>query len=331
VNVELLIHAIVRQTTILIAQLATSHGIRAPLPHIADQVFADLVAELDRQGVSRKVSADMFGMGLRTYRRKVQRLRESSTMRGRSLWESVFAFIKEKGLTDRRQIVEHFTDDDEEQIKAVLYDLCESRLVMSSGTGARSIYRATTAEETLGPARSTAEVIDDDLLIALMYREAPLTLKQLAAMVQEEPASVEARVTRLVSDGRVQLVDDGGDARYSAQALVIPLGAEGGWEGAVFDHYKALVATVLSRLRNNQPTTPQDPIGGSTYTIEVWQGHPLEEEVLGTLGRARAAFSEMRNRVVQASETEVRPKLRKRVTIYVGQGVVEDEEDDHGN
>src|SRR5215831_19107728 len=76
-NVELLIHAIVRQTTILIAQLATSHGLRAPLPHIADQVFADLVKELDRQGVSRQVGADMFGMGLRTYRRKVQRLRES--------------------------------------------------------------------------------------------------------------------------------------------------------------------------------------------------------------------------------------------------------------
>jgi hypothetical protein len=37
-TIELLIHAIVRQTTILIAQLATSMGVRAPLAQIANQV-----------------------------------------------------------------------------------------------------------------------------------------------------------------------------------------------------------------------------------------------------------------------------------------------------
>ena len=38
-NVNLLIDALVRQTTVLIAQLATIAGIRAPLAHVADQVF----------------------------------------------------------------------------------------------------------------------------------------------------------------------------------------------------------------------------------------------------------------------------------------------------
>src|SRR5215510_1318745 len=107
---KLLIQAIVRQTTVLIAQLATSRGIRAPLAQIADQVFADLVGELDRQGVSRKVSADMFGMGMRTYRRKVQRLRESSTMRGRSLWETVLEYVRDHGVVSRSQIFNHFTN-----------------------------------------------------------------------------------------------------------------------------------------------------------------------------------------------------------------------------
>ncbi len=64
VNAQVLIDAVVRQTTILIAQLATSGGARAPLAHVASQVFLDLADELDAQGVSRKVSADMFGMGL---------------------------------------------------------------------------------------------------------------------------------------------------------------------------------------------------------------------------------------------------------------------------
>ena len=60
-----LIDAIVQQTTLLIAQLATSAGIRAPLAHIADQVFLDLANEIEQQGVSRKVVADMFGLALR--------------------------------------------------------------------------------------------------------------------------------------------------------------------------------------------------------------------------------------------------------------------------
>ena len=73
----------------LIAQLATAGGFRAPLAHIADQVFRDLARSLQEQGGSRRVSADMFGMALRAYVRKVQRLGESTTFRGRSLWESM--------------------------------------------------------------------------------------------------------------------------------------------------------------------------------------------------------------------------------------------------
>ncbi len=64
-NAQVLIDSIVRQVTVLIAQLATSGGIRAPLSHVANQVFLDLARELEEQGVSRKVSADMFGMALR--------------------------------------------------------------------------------------------------------------------------------------------------------------------------------------------------------------------------------------------------------------------------
>ena len=55
-----------------------------PLAHVANQVFLDLTQELHAQGVSRRVSADMFGLALRAYLRKIQRLRESTTDRGRS-------------------------------------------------------------------------------------------------------------------------------------------------------------------------------------------------------------------------------------------------------
>ena len=81
-NVNVLIDSIVRQVTVLIAQLATSGGVRAPLAHVANQVFLDLANELESQGVSRKVSADMFGMALRAYIRKVRRLSESESYQG---------------------------------------------------------------------------------------------------------------------------------------------------------------------------------------------------------------------------------------------------------
>lgn len=93
-DVNLLIDAIVRETTILIAQLATAAGTRATLAHTANQVFTDLVNELKEQGLGNKVIADMFGLGLRTYHKKVARLAESSTERGRSLWEALFGRIK---------------------------------------------------------------------------------------------------------------------------------------------------------------------------------------------------------------------------------------------
>src|SRR5262245_25227172 len=131
-NVPLLIGAIVRQTTILIAELATTGGVRAPLAQVADQVFADLVRELERQGVSRKVSADMFGMTLRSYQRRIQRLGESYTERGRSLWEAVLGYLQNSGAVTRGQVLARFHRDDEAQLRGVLHDLTESGLVFSS-------------------------------------------------------------------------------------------------------------------------------------------------------------------------------------------------------
>src|SRR5215831_11231026 len=128
-NTELLIDAVVRQTTVLIAHLATARGARTPLADIAGQVFADLARELHRQGVSRKVAADMFGMALRTYRRRVQRLAESQTLIGRSLWEAVYEYVGQRPVTTRADVLHHFCRDDEGTVRGVLEDLVESGLV----------------------------------------------------------------------------------------------------------------------------------------------------------------------------------------------------------
>jgi len=69
---------------VLVAQLSTSSGVRAPLSQIANQVFLDLASELERQQASQKVIADMFGMALRSYQQKMQRIFESTTEPGKA-------------------------------------------------------------------------------------------------------------------------------------------------------------------------------------------------------------------------------------------------------
>ncbi len=323
-TIELLIQAIVRQTTILIAQLATSRGARAPLAQVADQVFIDLVRELERQGVSRKVSADMFGLGLRTYRRKIQRMSESATDRGRSLWEVVLEYVRKHGLVTRLELLNHLASDDEAQIRAVLRDLCESQLLFSSGVGTSTSYRAASEEELASLKRKQGVEGADELLLALMFREAPLTASEVAQKAQSDVAEVETALARLLAAGRIERTtpDDAAEPCYQARQLVIPLGAPVGWEAAVFDHFKALVTTVLARLSEDRAASLEDQIGGSTYTIDVWEGHPLADEVKGTLGRMRASLSELRARVLEHNAERDLPDHHTRAVIYVGQSLI---------
>lgn len=316
-TIELLIHAIVRQTTILIGQLATSGGARAPLAQVATQVFLDLVRELERQGVSRKVSADMFGMGLRTYQRKIQRLAESSTDRGRSLWIAVFDYIQSRGAVVRADVLVHFANDDETLVRSVLYDLCESGLVFSTGTGAALQYHVTPEEELLRLRQARRQEGLDELVWALIYREGPLTHAALLAQHADQ-SELDAALLRLVAEERVVLSPS--DGTYRASTLVVPLGSASGWEAAVFDHFKALVNTVTGRLRAGRAAPHlRDRVGGSTYSVEVWPGHPLEEEAYGTLARLRGELGDLRRRIEEHNASAPPPNDVTSVTIYVGQ------------
>jgi hypothetical protein len=327
-TIELLIHAMVRQTMVLIAQLATSGGGRAPLAQVANQVFVDLVRELERQGVSRKVSADMFGLGLRTYRRKIQRLSESATERGRSLWEVVLEFIRQHHGVTRNDILLRFVRDDEAQVRAVLRDLTESQLVIAQGSAAQTVYRSAEDEELAELGRTSSGVGLSDLLLALMFREGPLTLAEIAARAQVEPQVLEEPLRDLVVSGSVtQATDDDGEVRFRAPSLVIPIGAPAGWEAALFDHFKAMVTTAMVRLNESTPSQESSESGGSTYTIDVWPGHPLENEVYGSLGEIRARLSDLRSRVVEFNKAHERPAAYSRVVTYAGQHVIREESD----
>jgi len=331
VTIELLIQSLVRQTTVLIAQLATSGGSRAPLAQVASQVFLDLVRELERQGVSRKVSADMFGLGLRTYQRKIQRLTASVTEGGQTLWVAVLEFVERSGPVARAALLAHFARDDDTLVRGVLHDLCESGLIAAEGAGAGVTYRVVSEEELTRLRQTQRDRGLDELLWALIYRHGPLDAAELAAQFPDA-AGLEAALARLVESGRVERSKETGS--YHAGTLVVPLGAEVGWEAAVYDHYNALVSTITGRLREQRSAaSAADSTGGSTYTLEVWPGHPLADEVRGTLRSLREQLGELRGRVELYNADHTRPEDFEKVLLYVGQCVIPqgaDRDSDHG-
>lgn len=318
-NAALLIDSIVRQTTVLVAQLATSGGLRAPLAHVANQVFLDLTQELETQGVSRKVGADMFGMALRAYRKKIQRLSESSTQRGRSLWEVVLEYLEQHELRTRHEVLLRFRNDDEAQVRGVLHDLVESGLVFCAGSHSATVYRCTTAEERRAVQSAGAGL--EELLWVIIYREGRRTVGELAQTCGRRESDLLPALARLHAQERLELLEDG---RYRARSFSVPLGAQAGWEAAVLDHFHALVKTLCVRLqRLPQRSSATDVVGGSTYSFKIWPGHPQHAEVLGLLHEVRERLSALRTSVESHNHSTKAPRDSLAVTVYAGQCVIE--------
>jgi hypothetical protein len=328
VNVQLLIDAIVRQTTVLIAQLATRGGVRAPLAHLANQVFLELARELEAQGVSRKVSADMFGLALRSYQRKLRRLEESCTFRGRSLWEAVYASVPAERAVSQAELLDKFRADDATLVRGVLNDLAESGLVFKTGQGPVTRYRLAEAETTATP-EAAPETGLDELVWALVFREGPISQNALAEAFPGVGKRLEPVLTRLESAGRVTrlVAEHEASPHFAAASFVVPAGAPQGWEASVYDHFHSVVKTICTKLEQGAVSHLRDRVGGSTYTFEVWPGHPYEAEVMATLEEFRARNSALRTKVRAHNEGQALPATYQRVVIYAGQCVTETSEE----
>lgn len=328
----LLIDAIVRQTTVLIATLATTSGQRAQLAHVANSVFADLVFELRAQGVGNKVIADMFGMALRTYHRRVARMSASRTEQGRSLWEAVLRHIQERRSLPKSALFEHFYLDDEAVLRSVVNDLVDAGLVQRTGRDGATTFEAAEvtreAEDGIAPRRRLAAMA----LVAL-HRGGPLDLGGLAEVVPADASELRAAVEQLAQDGSITVRKRGGRTLYGCDRCVIPFGDGAGWEAAVLDHYRAMVSALVAKLRDGRHQAAlADQTGGSTFVFDLHRGHPLEQEVLGYLQRMREEGLRLRSALDRHAAENAAPAgvSPLRVIAYVGQGVVETELGEEG-
>jgi hypothetical protein len=92
----------------------------------------------------------------------------------------------------------------------------------------------------------------------------------------------------------------------------------------VFDHYQALVTALCTKLRLGRARAiPGEWVGGCTYSVEVWDDHPLHDEALGLLQRTRDHATALRERIETYNLTHPAPQQgTKRLIFYAGQTVL---------
>ncbi|HEY5960994.1 MAG TPA: hypothetical protein VIV60_30770 [Polyangiaceae bacterium] len=332
-NERLLIDAIVRQTVILIAQLSTVNGVRSPLSHVADQVFLGLVRELESQGVGKKVIADMFGLALRSYQQKVQRLGESATERGVTLWSAIHGYLADVSSCSRAEVLDHFQHDEPQNVRSILNDLVETGLVMRSGRGAEARYRVATAEELEELGASTNADAKETLAALVwlqVYHASPIRKDELQRLVPLPVQTLDAALERLSADKRIRVVTKPDGQYCLTDQCLIPLGHAAGWEAAVVDHHRAVLGALAAKVGQGQHVShAADEVGGTTLSFDLWPGHPREAEVrrlLATVRQQAISLWDDTETYNQQHRTDASDDAAYRVTFYCGQHIVQEDD-----
>ncbi len=320
-NRQTLIEAIIRQTMVMIAQLATSGGRRTPLTQLANQVFLSLARELRAESVGSKIIADMFGLTLRAYHVKIKRLQQSESDQARSLWQAVVSFLSSKETVSRADLLARFHFDDHAMVIGIMSDLVDSGLVFRSGRGPRAVYRVVDLNR--------ANDSDDDqngglasFLSMAIYRLGPISLEELRRQFPAvDPHQIQTEVERLAETKRIEKISGGPKATYRCTHLVLGSDAPEGWETAIFDHFQALANVVARSARGEARRDPL--VGGSTFHYDLDEAHPLHNQVLQFFSRVRKEGSELRRKVDEYNKERVDTIDKPfRVVFYAGQNIV---------
>jgi len=325
---QILIDAIVRQTTVLIARLSTVEGTRSPLAHVANEVFVGLVRELESQGLGKKVIADMFGLALRSYRQKVQRLGESATARGVTLWSAIHSYLSSRESTTRDEILARFRHDDEMSVRGILNDLVENGLILRSGRGDETSYRVATAEE-LEDFGTNPQTESKESLASLawlqVYREGPISKEGLAALLPFTSVELDEALQTLLEDKRIRSEGPSNLLLFSADQCLIPLGEAAGWEAAVVDHHRAMSNALAAKIASgSRKSGGSDEVGGTTLSFDLWPGHPHEAEVRALLANTRSTAIQLWDKVIEHNNLHKAGETYQ-VHYYCGQYVVEED------
>jgi hypothetical protein len=318
---------------VLIAQLSTTSGVRSPLVQVADQVFLQLTRELESQGVTRVVAADMFGMALRAYQKKIARIAESASVEGLTLWEAVYEFVKTESPT-RSRVLDRFRNDGEREVSSVLRDLVTNGMVFITGDGANAAYGVTSE-------RMQSQVLqarDFEATVHVVWLKVFLgfgTLVELTKALGMAEDEVQKALDELQSSARIKQLD----GRWVARRVHIPTGASAGTEAAMLDHFRAVCNVLTARSRASLRAEP-DPSpassaksgeGGSTFCFAIHPGHLHEQEVQSLFVRSRRETQRLWDAVAAHNQAQEPRSDTRYVTFYCGQVVAGTDEGSETN
>ena len=205
----------------------------------------------------------------------------------------------------------------------MLSDLAQSGLVYRAGRGDAARYRI--ADDTDVIAEDGAVGTAHEHLVWLaVYRNGPISEEGIRAWTHLGKTVCKPILESLIREGRIIESRSSAGITYSADRFEVPIGASIGWEAAVLDHFQAVVTAIIAKLGRGPVRGPDaDFVGGSTWSLDVWPGHPLESEAKTLLRQVRKMVEEVRIRIDEHNDAHPNGGPRERVVFYAGQNIRE--------
>jgi hypothetical protein len=161
-----------------------------------------------------------------------------------------------------------------------------------------------------------------------VYRSGSIQREALRRQLSVDAEALDDALATLEAQGLVERSGEGEFATYRASTFLVPVGAEHGWEAAVFDHYQAVARAIANKVTRGRPHSAQDDIvGGATLTFDLGPDHPCRDQVLGLLKHVRAEVNDLWNKVQDHNaENPIPEEARTEVSFYFGQSTVSHDE-----
>jgi len=258
-HIDALIRLITRQAMKLVARLAIVHDRRSSLAKISDIAFLELNNELETLGLRKKVIADMFGLALRSYQQKVNRLHESTAWDMRSLWTSVYDYLSKAKKATRKDIFDRYNAADERVLSSILADLTASGFltktdVKTTKGGNDTIYTVTDDNMANKPTLNQACTLN--LVWTYIYTYPRVSRQNIAERLGLDADAVQSVLEQLEKTNRIErVVDDLGE--YFVAPWCIQEAGEGvmGMLSGMYHHFQSICSALAIKLEQTIDTS----------------------------------------------------------------------------
>ncbi len=160
-----------------------------------------------------------------------------------------------------------------------------------------------------------------------VFASGPRSAQEVSVALAISLEDAQSAIAWLVREGRLGASD--GD-KYRALNFALGLDGVQGWEAAVFDHFSAMAQAIGRKVKLGR-ADGNDTIGGSTYTFNVYPGHPNYHRVLALLEHTRQEVRSLWQDTCDYNTAHTNPGGAKvKVRFYFGQDVANTQDSGEG-